>query len=421
MKKGFTLVELLAVIVIIALTSTIIFPAVGSVILQSKQDLFNSQMLDIQTASEKWATDNTDLLDKYHVNDTYITLELLRFTGYLEPDAIKNPLTREEMNGCIQIRYNKNNKKYKFVYEEKTCDSFASSSSTNNGYIIYKYSNDKKDIEKDNTNEVKSIGQYIVEKAIEENKIYTPGSTNSGLYELEDEYVFKGDVNNYIKINIANINNSFLGRILSISKADFSIKVITNSIGDNFWINGGEINFIGSAISNELVNNVATSKFISSDKVIEHDFQIGDVSSNQQLSIMALKSLLSEKKTTSVTNNELTISNNNTANQKVGTISILDYVNASTNLDCQSNFLSDNCGENNYLKTMFNSKDVWTLNKNGNSVWYITKSGLPDLESNLANTKYYIYPVYKFTSDVFIKKTNIEQNGEERYPYEVDI
>ena len=52
MKKGFTLIELLAVIIILSITSMIIFPNVTKVINNSKNDLYNAQVLDIQLAAE---------------------------------------------------------------------------------------------------------------------------------------------------------------------------------------------------------------------------------------------------------------------------------------------------------------------------------------------------------------------------------
>ena len=418
MKKGFTLVELLAVIVIISLTSTIVFPAVSDIITRSKQDLYNNQILDIQTASEKWATENSELLDKYYVNDTYITLELLRFKGYLEPDPVKNPLTRETMDGCIQIKYDKKDKKYKYAYEEKNkndetpCATFASSSSSDNGYIIYSYSQQTKDIAKDNTNEAQSIGQYLVQHE----NIHTPGETASGLYELDDEYVYRGSTPlNYITFKYDSEQSSLSARILSISKKDYSIKIIaTGKISDNSW-DSNNSGFIDSNINEILTNNATT--IVSSNKIDNYDFQIGSVS-DQALSLTALKSVLDKKTDTTVTNNTLTISSNHTASQKAGTISILDYVNASATLECQENFKDSSCKDNNYLNTMFGSaKTTWTLNKEENNAWYILTDGSIGLDS--PDSMKQIYAVYKLTSDVYLTSNNTNSTGSDTSPYEI--
>ena len=412
MKKGFTLIELLAVIIIIALTSTIVFPAISSIILNSKQDLYNDQILDIQAASEKWATENSNLLDKYHVNDVYITLELLRFTGYLERDEIKNPMNREVMEGCIQIKYDKNDKKYKYAYEEKTCNAFANSSSTDNGYIIYSYDTNKKGIATSDENKKQSIGQYIVQKYIDNNTIHTPGETTAGLYELDDEYVFRGEASNFVSFNYKDTTN-LSARILSISKDDYSIKIIDKHSSGRSWTNDG-VNFIGSTISDELSNSANTSGLLESNKITNYDFQIGKID-NQALSLRALKSVLSSKSDTNITDNKLTISNTNIASQKVGTISVLDYVNASATSECDSNFLSDSCKNNNYLNTMFGSSNtVWTLNNDGSNIWYILTDGSLGLE-NASNIKQ-VYPVYKLTSDVFVENSQ-SATGDEANPY----
>ena len=60
------------------------------------------------------------------------------------------------------------------------------------------------------------------------------------------------------------------------------------------------------------------------------------------MSLTSLKSVLSEKSTQTTNNNAVTLSSSNVATQKVGLISVLDYVNASATLDCQSNFCLDN-------------------------------------------------------------------------------
>ena len=74
-KKGFTLVELLAVITILAVTSMIVFPTIGEVINDAKESAYEEQILEIEKASEKWATDYVNLMDSYHLNIIYIDLK----------------------------------------------------------------------------------------------------------------------------------------------------------------------------------------------------------------------------------------------------------------------------------------------------------------------------------------------------------
>ncbi|MBP3766371.1 MAG: prepilin-type N-terminal cleavage/methylation domain-containing protein [Bacilli bacterium] len=394
MKKGFTLIELLSVIIILSITSLIIFPNIAKVINDSKEDLYNSQILDIQLASEKWASNNIDLLDNTHANDIYISLESLRFSGYLEPDPIKNPRDRSTMNGCIRIRYNQDNKKYNYIYDEKTCSTYANESNIDEefGYIIYSYDRSAKTfIKESSSKEAVSTGYAIYE--MNKKNIKVSGQTDSGLYDLESEYVFRGtSPNNYVtltgKDSSGNSKNTSW-RILSIDKKNYKVKLIsTTPIATNTWNKDEQITFKESSL-NELLMKKIDDDGIAYDtnKIINADYLIGKVESNE-FSIDALKSTLN--------------SNNidNLSSQKVGTISILDYVNASAST-CDSNFLSSACSENNYLKEMFGSSSTtWTLNNNGTQIWFVNSDGTLALTGPVNNKQ--IYAVVTLDSNTHI-------------------
>ena len=97
-KEGFTLVELLAVVVIIGITYLIIFPSVTSFIDKSKEKSYNIQVDLIEKASKKWGVDNTDELlkkDPYHLNNINLTLTTLKKEGYLQDMFIENPKNKK--------------------------------------------------------------------------------------------------------------------------------------------------------------------------------------------------------------------------------------------------------------------------------------------------------------------------------------
>ena len=60
MKKGFTLIEVLTVIILIGVIGLIAFPAVNSMIKEARENLYNDQMEEIKLAAEKWSYDNID-------------------------------------------------------------------------------------------------------------------------------------------------------------------------------------------------------------------------------------------------------------------------------------------------------------------------------------------------------------------------
>jgi len=399
MKKGFTLVELLAVIVIISITSLIIFPTIGSVITASREDLYNSQILDIEEAAKKWATDNLDLLDQYHVNDIYIDLNSIKKSGYLEKDAIKNPITKEEMVGCIQIKYDLSTKQYNHVYQEKTCTDYTKETEGERGYIIYNYNNQTRTYEQsEKSNIFDPAGLAIYKYYANNNLIKVDGETVDGLYELDNEYVFRGlNPNNYVTLqgkDIAGNSKTTKWRILSIDKKDYSLKLISaTAVGTNLWDSNKGVNF-KNATSN--VKILAETDY-AFEKIITSDFKT-DIITGDNYSVRALTSTL--KDNTSLKN---------------GLISIIDYVNASATYDCPSNYLSNSCKDNNYLYSMFGtSNSTWTLNTNGSQVWYIDNDGLLKLE-NSDRTKQ-LYAVVKLDSSSYI--TNLDNAvGSQTSPY----
>lgn len=91
MKKGFTLAELLGVLVILAAILLIIMPIVDKTIKEGKDDLYDKQINSIKLAMELWLTDNAKLDEGEYI---VITLSQLKEAGLIEFD-IKNPKTEE--------------------------------------------------------------------------------------------------------------------------------------------------------------------------------------------------------------------------------------------------------------------------------------------------------------------------------------
>lgn len=91
MKKGFTLAELLGVLVILAAILLIIMPIVDKTIKEGKNDLYDKQINSIKLAMELWLTDNAKLDEGEYI---VITLSQLKDAGLIEFD-IKNPKTEE--------------------------------------------------------------------------------------------------------------------------------------------------------------------------------------------------------------------------------------------------------------------------------------------------------------------------------------
>lgn len=100
-KKGFTLVELLAVIVLLGLIALIAAPAITGIIKQSKDSLSDSQKTSIELSAKNWATDNMTKLPS-DGNCIWVELETLQAGGYADLE-LKDPKTGNPMQACVTI------------------------------------------------------------------------------------------------------------------------------------------------------------------------------------------------------------------------------------------------------------------------------------------------------------------------------
>ena len=192
MKKGFTLVELLAVIIILGIVALITFPIVDNSIKNSKQAALERTIGSIEEAAHNYSSQNNL---GYPEEEKAISLDELKSSGFLTSD-ITNPVTNEEMTGCVLYRWDEAHNQYVFRYDEE-CDS-----------------NDGED--------VALVGSPIEEKAkelvYENNACKTDGTT----YQYMGGCYIKGNPNNnYIWYS------GFLWRIMGIN-ADGTIRMITD-------------------------------------------------------------------------------------------------------------------------------------------------------------------------------------------------
>lgn len=102
-KRGFTLVELLAIIVILSLLTLIGSTTVTKLVKNSKEKLYDAQIELIKVAAESWGSNNLDKLPVETGECKYITLKNLKTYGVLEDDII-NPKTNKEFSDDMKIK-----------------------------------------------------------------------------------------------------------------------------------------------------------------------------------------------------------------------------------------------------------------------------------------------------------------------------
>lgn len=378
MKKGFTLVELLAVIAIIGVVALIVFPTIMDSIKKSKQNLYEIQIRDIEETGKKWASDHMELLDSTHLNAVAVPLSSLISAQYLQKSNIQDPRDKSEMNGCVTITYDDALAQYQYRYIESACQN-----AIMNGFI-YQFENDTWN--KTEQNIIVSSANAIIETYASHNLIKTEGQTTAGFYDEGERYVYRGsDVDNYAKLSVGNE----VYRILSIDKTSGNIRMMGTTPIPNAWDNNNGTIFENASVATTQLENYYNSSangIIANQSKIENDslWNVGIVTEGVSYSV--LKSLESGR----------------TAYAKIGLPSISDYIGASTDLVCHENIFSDTCKQQNYLYELWKEKNTWTINTDGDKIWYLNATGM--LDKAASNSIYYIYPVIEIKASTHIVK-----------------
>jgi len=117
-KKGFTLVELLAVIVILGILALITTPVVINIIDDSKNKAYEEQKRLVEGAAERWGVNNLKKLPTTDGASCYITTETLLNEGYLSSAEINDPTKNESIKRYVLITYSSAYKQYKYDYTD---------------------------------------------------------------------------------------------------------------------------------------------------------------------------------------------------------------------------------------------------------------------------------------------------------------
>lgn len=383
-KDGFTLVELLAVVVIIGITYLIIFPSVTSFINKSKEKSYNIQVDLIEKASKKWVVDNTDELlkkDPYHLNNINLTLTTLKKEGYLQDMFIENPKNKKIMTGCVVVSYQSNKNQYEYTYEDGK-DTYSKDDTKENkraeemagcnnkkGYIYTYFKNNNK-LEKTSGNK-NSNGDDIKLSEIFADTLIS--KTDSGLENLGDEYFFQGlNPTNYVKID----GYDTIWNVLSINTSDKTIKLVASAktINSNF-LASSSFNANSYESSSDLKTTLESKINELSSNIIKNDvnFNVGGITD-----ISKGYDIISSEES------------NNIFTGKIGIITASEYLK------------TKNENGNTYLSPT-NSGTVWTMNFSNNNHVIINTDGNLSTAPIDANSRF-VYPTIVINANV-IKKS----------------
>lgn len=195
-KRGFTLIEVLAVIIILGILATITSPIVAGVIRDSKKKSYDHQLEEIYHAAEIYFMENGMTIDTGEKR--YVTIYELASGGYLDT-VPKDSVNGGKMDGIVEATGTETNNTYQYL---------TSTTSSNTGQIVGVDKNKTiKSIVVDgksvyaNDNNFEALANEVVEKREEAEIMTLEGSEalvgiNSSMHNTRTEwfrYAFKAN------------------------------------------------------------------------------------------------------------------------------------------------------------------------------------------------------------------------------------
>ena len=116
-KNAFTLIELLAVLVIISVILLLISPQILKKINDSKDTLYDTQIEEIKKAGRVYVSKTNIDFDSLTDKQITITLGELKKEGLIDKD-IKNPRNGEKLSDCITVTIKKVDSNYKYTVND---------------------------------------------------------------------------------------------------------------------------------------------------------------------------------------------------------------------------------------------------------------------------------------------------------------
>ncbi len=111
-KKGFTIIELLSVFIILGLVFLITTNIMSKQNSKSIEQLYEAQLKMIEISAKLWGSNNLNQLPKFDNEKLIITLGEIKEAGLIE--EVKNPKTKKPFPDDLRIKITKVNKIYKY-------------------------------------------------------------------------------------------------------------------------------------------------------------------------------------------------------------------------------------------------------------------------------------------------------------------
>lgn len=120
-QKGLTLIELLAVIIILSLIALIVAPNIARSLKEYREQLYTVQLTDIKESAKNWLADQIDQGNSTNIpteeKKVTVTVLTLQNGGYVDPE-LKDPRTKQPINGTTFVTIEFKNNQYYYSINE---------------------------------------------------------------------------------------------------------------------------------------------------------------------------------------------------------------------------------------------------------------------------------------------------------------
>jgi prepilin-type N-terminal cleavage/methylation domain-containing protein len=120
-KQAFTLIELMAVVIILGIVTTITVTAINYSIKASKDRLYAEQVKRLEAGVASWATENSSFLPVDSSGVVFFSISRLKDEGIVDTEVVMDPRTSTELDGCMTIKYDNTYQQYEYQYEDSDC------------------------------------------------------------------------------------------------------------------------------------------------------------------------------------------------------------------------------------------------------------------------------------------------------------